>query len=243
MGVVVSEASGSSLRVRTSEVGLDDERLERLLSGLGVREDGDGVALFSCLLDTLGPGDARLLDVAASFAACHNALWGQEDRLRGLLGLLTLRCESVRELGSEPRLVFDSLERLVMESARLEGEAIRTIWREPMLKPAAAAVALGAKAANREKVRRLRLRSALLGLPHSNGFLYPAFQFDPRRRGVFPEVGAVNQRLGSDRDPWGVASWWVSHHSRLRARPVDLVGTGRADDLAAAAAAMVEPLG
>jgi len=241
--VIVDEVSGSSLRVRASRVGLDDERLGRLLSGLGVAEGSDDVALFSYLLDALGPSDARLLDAAASFAACHDALWGQEDRLRGFLGLLTLRCGSVRELGAEPRQVFDSLERMVTESARLEGEAIRTIWREPMLKPAAAAVALGAKAANREKVRRLRLRSALLGLPHSNGFLYPAFQFDSRRREVFAEVREVNHRLGSDRDPWGVASWWVSHHSRLRARPVDLVGTGRADDLAAAAAAMVEPLG
>ncbi|MDE0377036.1 MAG: hypothetical protein OXK16_13890 [bacterium] len=241
--MIVDEASGSSLRIQTSKIGLDDERLKRLSSELGVREGSDEVALLSYLLDALGPGDARLLDAAASFAACHNALWGQEDRLRGFLGLLTLRCESARELGAEPRLVFDSLERLVTESTRLEGEAVRTIWREPMLKPAAAAVALGAKPANREKVRRLRLRSALLGLPHSNGFLYPAFQFDTRRRDIFPEVRAVNQRLGSDRDPWGVASWWVSHHSRLRARPVDLVGTGRAGDLAAAAAAMVEALG
>ena len=239
----MNEASGSSLRIQTSKIGLDDERLVRLLSELGVREGSDDVTWLSYLLDALGPSDGRLLDAAASFAACHNALKGQENRLRGLLGLLTLRCESARELGGEPRQVFDSLERMVTESAQLEGEAIRTIWREPMLKPAAAAVALGAKAANREKVRRLRLRSALLGLPHSNGFLYPAFQFDSRRRDVFPEVRAVNHRLGSDEDPWGVASWWVSPHSRLRARPVDLVGTGREDDLTAAAAAMVEPLG
>lgn len=239
----MDEASGSSLRIRTSRIGLDDERLEKLLSELGVHEGSGDVTLFSYLLDALGPSDARLLDAAASFAACHNALKGQEDRLRGLLGLLTLRCESARELGAEPRQVFDSLERMVTESAQLEGEAIRTIWREPMLKPAAAAVALGAKATNREKVRRLRLRSALLGLPHSNGFLYPAFQFDSRRRDIYPEVRAVNHRLGSDEDPWGVASWWVSQHSRLRARPVDLVGTGRADDLAAVAAATVEALG
>lgn len=239
----MNETSGSSLRIRTSKIGLDDERLEKVLSELGVREGSDDVTLLSHLLNALGSSDARLLDAAASFAACHNALEGQEARLRGLLGLLTLRCELARELGAEPQQVFDSLEQVVMVSAQLEGEAIRTIWRERMLKSAAAAVALGAKAANREKVRRLRLRSSLLGLPHSNGFLYPAFQFDSRRREIFPEVCAVNHRLGSDEDPWGVASWWVSYHSRLRARPVDLVGTDRADDLTAAAAAMVEALG
>lgn len=241
--VIVNEASSSSLRIQTSKIGRADERLEKLMSELGLREGGDDVTLLSYLLDALGSSDARLLDAAASFAACHNALKGQEDRLRGFLGLLTLRCASASELGAEPRQVFDSLERMVTESAQLEGEAIRTIWREPMLKPAAAAVALGAKAANREKVRRLRLRSALLGLPHGNGFLYPAFQFDTRRCDIFPEVRAVNHRLGSDEDPWGVASWWVSQHSRLRARPVDLVGTDRAGDLAAVAATMVEALG
>ncbi len=125
----MNEASSSSLRIRESKVGLDDERLEMLLSELGLREGSDDVTLFSYLLDALGTSDGRLLDAAASFAACHNALKGQEGRLRGFLGLLTLRCESARELGVEPRQVFDSLERIVTNSALLEGEAIQTIWR------------------------------------------------------------------------------------------------------------------
>ena len=128
-------------------------------------------------------------------------------------------------------------------SGLLQAEALQTIWSEPMLKPGAAAVALGERATDRETVRRLRRRSSLLGLPDGNGFLYPAFQFDSRRREVFPEVRAVNERLVSVEDPWGVASWWISRNSRLGIRPADLVGSGRADDLTAVAEAVVEPLG
>ena len=88
-------------------------------------------------------------------------------------------------------------------SGRLETEALEMIWSEPMLRPGAAAVALGARATNREKVRRLRQRSSLLGLPQGNGFLYPAFQFDSRRREVFPEVRAVKRTAGIRRRPVG----------------------------------------
>ena len=189
------------------------------------------------------PGEMDLLDAAASLAAQHRGLEGYEARLRGLLGLLTLRSDLARRLGGDPHHVFDNLEQAVMAGAKLQGEAVRTIWREPMLKPKDAAVALGARATNREKVRRLRERSSLLGLPHGNGFLYPTFQFDHQRRDVLAEVRAVNERLGAGLDPWGVASWWVSRNARLGERPVDLVGTGRAHHLAAAAEAVVEPLG
>ena len=238
----MAEARGSSLRVRTSAVG-DYERLEELLSELGTRRGSEATEVFSRLADCWPSSDASLLDAAASLAARHQGLEGQETRLRGLLGLLTLRGALVGELGTEPHQVFDELEWTVTASATLEGEAIRTIWREPMLKPGAAAVALGARVSNREKVRRLRRRSLLLGLPHGNGFLYPAFQFDSRRRSIFSEVQSVNERLSSAEDPWGVASWWMSQHSRLGCRPVDLVGTDRADDLPATAGAMIEPLG
>ena len=127
--------------------------------------------------------------------------------------------------------------------ACLQGEAIRSIWAEPMLESKEAAVALGASPTNREEIRRLRERSSVLGLPHGQEFLYPAFQFDPRKRAVFTEVRSVNEQLIAAEDPWGVASWWTSRHSRLGMRPVDLVGTDRRDDLDAVAKAAVEPLG
>lgn len=239
--MAMAEARGSSLRTRTSAVG-DYERLEQVLSELGAHRGSEAVDVLNRLADALPFSDASLLDAAAAIAARHRGLEGQETRLRGLLGLLTLR-DALAGEGTEPHHVFDELEWTVTASARLEDEAIRTIWREPMLRPGAAAVALGARVSNREKVRRLRGRSLLLGLPHGNGFLYPAFQFDSLRRSIFSEVQAVNERLSSAEDPWGVASWWMSQHSRLGCRPVDLVGTDRADDLPAAAGAMTEPLG
>ena len=127
--------------------------------------------------------------------------------------------------------------------ACLQGETIRTISAEPMLKSKDAAVALGARPTNRESIRTSRERSSALGLPHGDGFLYPAFQFDPRKRAVFPEVRSVNEQLIAVEDPWGVASWWMSRHSRLGIRPVDLAGNDRVDDLVAVAEAAVEPLG
>lgn len=238
----MTEAPGSSLQFRVSEDELDNEPLHEHASELGIRR-GEISALVALLTDARLSGDACLLDAAASLAGRHEALLGQEIRLRGLLGLLTLRCDLARELGDDPRHVFDDMERTATASARLKGETMRTIWSEPMLKPGAVAVALGARVTNREKVRRLRRRSALLGLPHGNGFLYPAFQVDSQRRVVFPEVRAVNEQLSSADDPWGVASWWVSRHSRLGARPVDLVNTNRADALAEVAGAVVEALG
>ena len=187
--------------------------------------------------------ETELLDAAASIAARHRALKGQEVRLQGFLRLLTIRGDLAKKLGGEPLDVLDGFERTVAAGAYLQGEAIRTIWAEPMLKAKDTAVALGVRATNREKVRRLRQRSAILGLPHGNGFLYPAFQFDSLTRDVFPEVRLVNKQLVAVDDPWGVASWWMSRHSRLGARPVDLVGTDRGNTLVAIARAAVEPLG
>ena len=156
------------------------------------------------------------------------------DRQRMLSDLAQL-------LGGEPRAVLESLDQ--WELAQLQGEANRTVWQEPMLTPGAAAESLGAKPTNREKVRRLRMRSALIGLPHDHAFLYPAFQFDVRRRCVFSEVETVNRMLNAADNPWGVASWWIGQHDRLNARPMDLVGHGRVDDLVAVAEAVLEPVG
>ena len=184
-----------------------------------------------------------MLDAAASLAARHHALEGDESQLRSWLALFVVRSDLVRQLGGEPRQVLDEAGQALVAQAQLQGEAIRTIWREPMLEPKDAAVALGAKATNREKVRQYRERSWLLGLPSGRGYLYPAFQFDHERRDVFAEVRAVNERLEAANDPWGVASWWISRHARLGARPADLVGTHRGEDLVAVAVAGAELVG
>ena len=127
---------------------------------------------------------------------------------------------------------------MLLLQAQSEGEALRAIWDEPMLESRDAAVALGPRSENRERVRRYRERSWLLGLPSGRGYLYPAFQFDSARRDVAPEVRTVNEQLDAAGDPWGVASWWISRNDRLAARPRDLVGTERAGELAAAARAL-----
>ncbi len=187
--------------------------------------------------------ESDVLDAAASLAAHHDALAGDEARLRSWLSLLALKSDVVRRLGGEPRRVLDEARQGVLAQAMVQGEAVQTIWREPMREPKDAAVALGAKATNRERVRQYRRRSWLLGLPAARGYLYPAFQFDPERRDIFAEVRAVNEQLGAAEDPWGVASWWTGRHARLGARPADLAGTSRAEDLVAAAGAATELIG
>ena len=230
-------------RIRELGRGLSDEDLEQALLTLASRRASTARNMLVHLAAEWPARESELLDAAASLAARHHALDGDESRLRSWLTLLTLRSDLARQLGGEPRHVLDEVEQTVLLQAQVQGEAIRTIWREPMLEPRDAALALGANRTNREKVRRYRERSWLLGLPAARGYLYPAFQFDPGRRDVFTEVRAVNERLEAASDPWGVASWWVSRHARLGARPVDLVGSDRADDLATVAEAVIEPIG
>lgn len=187
--------------------------------------------------------EADVLDAAAAIAASHRSLADRESYLRSLLALVAAQSDFVRELGGEPRRVLDDIERSLMQRIRLQGEAIRAIWRQPMLQARDAASALGAEPTNRERVRQLRLRSELLGLQHGRGYLYPAFQFDAERRCIDAAVSEVNRCLDALNDPWGVASWWFSVNDRVGTRPSELVGTGRHDDLVAIAAAVIEPIG
>lgn len=62
---------------------------------------------------------------------------------------------------------------------------------------------------------KLRQRGELLGVLVRNRHLYPAFQFDTRRRAVYEVVKQVCRVLSAGRDPWGALSWWVSPNARL----------------------------
>lgn len=230
-------------RIHELDRAFSDEELVNLLLALARRPGRDARSMFVHLAADWPAEGAELLEAAATVAARHEAWAGDAARLRRWLTVLELSREFAAQLGGEPQQILDRLERSALDQARLQGEAIEVIWREPMLRPGDAAVALGARAANREKVRRLRERSALLGLPSGNGFLYPAFQFDAVRRGLFPEVIEVNELLSATDDPWGAASWWMGENARLAERPVDCVGTERAADLVEAAGALVEPVG
>ena len=66
--------------------------------------------------------------------------------------------------------------------------------------------------------------------------LVPRFQFDDRLMSKIAEE--TNQILGSWRDPWGTGSWWTRMNGRLRAIPLDLLGTDREAEIPAAAEAL-----
>ena len=189
--------------------------------------------------------DDELIDAAAELASRHPALQGDAERIRSLIALQASRNRIVNDVAGGPRVVIEREDPMSSTSrqAVLAGEAIRQIWQEEMLGPAAAATALGAKPSNREKVRQYRARSKLIGLPRERGYLYPAFQFDKDRRQVRPEVQRANEILDARDDPWGVASWWISRNARLGAKPMELIGTNRSEDIVRAAEAVVEPVG
>lgn len=223
----------------------------------------DRSRLLVALVAAMNFDETIVLDTAAQIAAQHRALSNSRNDVRALLAVCALQDDVSHYIAGDPRNVIDGLERKLMDRARWRGEAMAVIWQEPMLEPRIAAVALGAKSSNREKVSQYRQRSWLLGLPSGRGYLYPEFQFGPARSDVYAAVRTVNELLSSAGDPWGVASWWFSSHAGLGARPADLVGAGSAampiaqpdcgqaadqaqhweEDLVAAAHAVIEPVG
>ncbi len=243
--------------------GLDSHELSQLLAKITAQWSRDRSELVVALIAALEFDDTLLLDTAASVAALHHSLADHETDVRSLLVLYAMRDDISRQFAGGPRKVVDDIERKLFHRARLKGEAMAAIWQEPMLEARVAAVALGVKPSNREKVSQYRRRSWLVGLRWGRGYLYPEFQFDPNRSDVYEAVRAVNEMLNAVGDPWGVASWWFSSHAGLGVRPVDLVGTDPAsipdthpdperavdraehwaEDLAAAAQAVIEPLG
>ncbi len=129
--------------------------------------------------------------------------------------------------------------------ARVQAEAEASVLRHDLLGASAIARLLGPTSANpREFARSLRTRGDLVGLARPGGYVFPAFQVDPKRREIWPVVAELNRRLGAADDPWAVASWWFTRDSRLRAEPHTLVSDpARADDLRRAAARELAAIG
>lgn len=78
----------------------------------------------------------------------------------------------------------------------------------------------------------------LIRLPGPNEtYFYPSFQYDTdgEPRGV---VVAVNAILHAHRDPVGVAGWWNNRNAWLGDRPVDILDSGRDEELIEAARAV-----
>lgn len=189
--------------------------------------------------------DAEALDLAAIVAAAHSQLRSHGfSELRSLLAFQAQRFQVVEQLAGEPRRVVTPTDS-AMKQARIASQAKASIWDEEMLPSSEVARWLGGKPTNRQKANSLRQRSQLLGLPHepSQKYLYPAFQIDPTRQRVYPEVQEINSLLDSVEDPWGVASWWVSENARLGSRPMDLVGGPEASAAVEAAKAVLDPVG
>jgi hypothetical protein len=211
---------------------------------VGRRGTGKAHLVVQYLAERLTP-DERLT-AAAELASLHPDLVHEESaNIRSLLATAALRDRLVDELAGDPRQIVGS--ELVADSylrqARIAGEAIASIWEYAVLEPAAAALELGAKASNREKVRTYRERSWLLGLPRGRSYVYPQFQFNPESRDVYAEVRSANEMLDAAHDPWGTASWWIGLNDRLASRPIELVGTSRASEITVAAQAVLESVG
>jgi len=90
-----------------------------------------------------------------------------------------------------------------------------------------------------------RDRVAELGIDPADAALirlgdrFPAFQFTAQ--GTVPAtVTRVNRLLRAGDEPWGAADWWLSRNAWLGGTPAELLGEGRDDDIAAAAAGVVE---
>ena len=130
----------------------------------------------------------------------------------------------VTTLAGEPTMWSEAT---LLEQAQTEGEAKQLIFQQPMLSGDAVGKLLGTSAgSNRRKyANTLRRQSKILGLPFKNSYVYPAFQLDAARRCIHKPVALVNRRLDSLRDPFGVASWWITPSERLGERaPFELLG-------------------
>jgi hypothetical protein len=217
-------------------------REQRLV--VGTKGLGKSSLILRFLARDLSPDET--LSAAAELASHHPDLSNEAPAIvRAVLATLAHRDRLTDEVAGGPRWLVgaDDVADAILRQARIAGEAVASIWEHQMYEASAAAVALGAKASNREKVRVYRERSWLLGLPHGRGFVYPSFQFDVIARDVFAEVREANEALGAAADPWGVTSWWISRNDRLASSPLELVGTDRGPAIVKAAQAVLESVG
>lgn len=80
-------------------------------------------------------------------------------------------------------------------------------------------------------IKERKAKGALIELRDRNRAVYPAFQIDPAKGVLYPEVEEVNSILGAAKDPWGAAAWWLFPHGRLGAAPATLLGTAQSKKL------------
>ena len=104
---------------------------------------------------------------------------------------------------------------------------LKTVLRLPLFNHREAGEALGsAPDTPINHVYANQASGVLLGLPFGSERYYPAFQFDPRNRGVWTAVQSLNIMLNAAGDPWGAAAWWVNPNEQISGNraPIELFG-------------------
>ena len=213
--------TASTDRGRAREAGRRLQGVKRQIRSV-IHDPETAIAIVEVALEALPPARTRVREVVRA-ALAANAV---EEMLMGDL---------------------DALSNDLLVQARIGGEAKRALLHDDaLLTGAQVSALLGSKSDNpRQYPNKLRARGALIGIPRKNQFLYPTFQFDRKRKAVFPEIAKVGKLLHSSVDPWGTLSWWISPHARLTGgrAPRDLLGTPQSETIVKLAEAVVEPVG
>ncbi|MEV7780944.1 hypothetical protein [Kitasatospora sp. NPDC088351] len=206
----------------------DWERLAALIGAEGLRRLAGPLGAMRDT-GTRDPADGRPAEAAArlllDLLPADEA--GRLDRAAGA------RYATAAADGTAADFRADDLAVLVLDGHRMVGPVLGEVRRR----------LLAATAVDRAELDRLG------GDPRAPGLLrlagpggherLPRFQFDAAGR-LRPTVLAVNTLLGADRDPWGVADWWLSPNAWLGAAPAELLGTGREHELTDAAGYLAE---
>ncbi len=168
----------------------------------------------------------------AEYARTLPSMGRHWSSLVSLLRSVQLTEDLTEKLAGDPRLVVDEVElprfddaAVLAESALRAGIRSR-VYETELLTAAAVSRLLGSTSKNpRQLANRWRSAGRLLGVPHRNQYLYPAFQIDAEHVRLHEAAEEVNVLLCAQDDPWGVASWWLAPNGRLGgAAPADLIG-------------------
>ncbi|MFF8727127.1 hypothetical protein ACF073_11625 [Streptomyces sp. NPDC015171] len=154
--------------------------------------------------------------------------------------------ETRRLIAGDDGRYSDTERNITVQGFRAADLAVLLIDRSPMVGPVLGPVRrrlLAEPALDDTYVRDQGgdpLDPALIRLPGPQGrTLLPDFQFS---RGALPwrVVLEVNTILDADRDPWGVADWWLSDNAWLGSAPASLLGAARDEELAGAARSLLD---
>lgn len=179
-------------------------------------------------LERAEPGRERaeaLLDVMSEVSSSEPDLRRFRFSLLASLRSALAAGRVAEELAGSPRMLVEGIELPgfgpadIAREATVRGLARARVFDEEMFTASAVSTLLGSRSQNpRQYANKLRSRSEIVGVPHQNQYLYPAFQFDAEHHRIRPGAARVNTILRAAEDPWGVASWWISPNGSLHGR-------------------------